>query len=312
MPLSRTWLPLSLLLLSGFSPTAQAQAPEGEVRVEGPALVVRWFPEQPARGDPLVVEVRAPKGWKVGATFLSHRLRFFPWGETRRALAPISVTTRPGTHPLAIILTRGGGKDREVVQRIVRVPVADAEFERSELRVNPRFTSPPKEARVRIRKERARIKKAWRKTLPRRLWRGEFQRPMTTEKTGTFGTERVFNDRVASRHLGLDLDGKTGDRIRATARGRVVLAGHLFYTGRCVFIDHGLGLFSVYFHLSKLEVKEGQWVDKGQVIGRVGRSGRVTGPHLHFGAKLMGVYVKPTSLFELDLADESEPIAAPK
>ena len=275
-----------------------------------PEVVVRWFPEQPTRGDPLVVEVRAEGGWKIGGTFLEHRLRFFDWNEaehSRRALTPISVRTAAGTHPLEIVLTRGAGKDRETVQRTVGVPVAEVEFEQSELRVNPRFTSPPKKALARIRKERARIKKAWRKTLPRRLWRGSFQRPMETEETGSFGTERVFNDKVASRHLGLDLDGNTGDRIRATARGRVVLAGHLFYTGRCVFIDHGLGLFSVYFHLSELKVKEGQWVQKGDVIGLVGRSGRVTGPHLHFGAKLQGVYLRPTTLFELPLEDDPVP-----
>ncbi|MDF1565393.1 MAG: M23 family metallopeptidase [Deltaproteobacteria bacterium] len=273
-----------------------------------PEVFVQWYPEQPGRGDPLVVEVRlegeGAADWKIGATFLKHRLAFFPWGEQQRALAPIAVTTEAGTHPLQVVLTRGEGEARQTLERTVGVPVAEVEFEQSTLRVSPRFTSPPKQARARIRRERALIKKAWRKQSDQRLWRGAFQRPMTTEVTGVFGTERVFNDKVESRHLGLDLDGKTGDPIQAVAGGRVVLAGHLFYTGRCVFIDHGLGLFSVYFHMSELKVAEGDRVEKGQVIGLVGRSGRVTGPHLHFGAKLQGVYVRPSTLFALPLGDD--------
>jgi murein DD-endopeptidase MepM/ murein hydrolase activator NlpD len=130
-------------------------------------------------------------------------------------------------------------------------------------------------------------------------WEGGFLHPTASAETAAFGTRRLLNGVQRSRHLGWDLDGKVGDPVHATQAGRVVVAARLFYSGGTVILDHGQGLFSLYFHLSALDVKKGQTVHRAQRVGRVGRSGRVTGPHLHFAFKLDGVYVDPERLLAL-------------
>ena len=115
-----------------------------------------------------------------------------------------------------------------------------------------------------------------------------------------FGLRRTFNGKLQSRHLGLDIDGSLGRPVRAIGAGRVVLVAQRYYSGLTVVIDHGLRLFSMYYHLSAAEVEPGQRVSKGQRIGRVGRSGRVTGPHLHLSFKVEGENIDPLSLFGFD------------
>lgn len=147
-----------------------------------------------------------------------------------------------------------------------------------------------------------------------RRWRGTFHRPTETVETSPFGTLRTYNQRdKKNRHLGLDLDGKTGDPIQAIAAGRVALVQDRYYSGGTVVLDHGQGLVSMYFHMSAFDVEEGQLVEKGQLLGKVGKSGRVTGPHLHLSVKLDGIYTDPKSLLALPLDDDprlaSPPVA---
>lgn len=269
---------------------------------------VTWEPAVPVQGDPLLIEVTP--GFPVralGGRFLGKRLEFFPWGPgTWRALTPVPVGTYEGEYTVRVVLVAKAGR-RSVHKRVIQVRPGD--FADSELSVDPKFTAPPFEVRSRIRKERKQIRKAWKKSDSRRLWRGHFEWPLVNVITSEYGKRRVFNDVVKSRHLGLDIDGGRGDPIVAAARGRVVLADHLYYTGRCVFIDHGLGMFTVYFHMSKLHVRPGQMVEAGEIIGEVGRSGRVTGPHLHFGAKISGSYVNPERLLVLDIGPDPKRIA---
>lgn len=281
--------------------------PAAAVAAEPPARIT-WQPEAPRQGDPLLLEVR-PKtpADRVTGTFLGHTLVFEPWGEgVFRALAPISVKVAPGAHRLEVVLHRG----RRVRRDRRQVTVAGAEFPESRLSVNPRFTRPPKKARARIRRDRRHIRAAWRRGRSGRLWRGAFRRPIDSEKTGEFGTQRTFNGKVRSRHLGLDLDADVGDPVHAAGRGRVVLAEDLYYSGNSVFVDHGDGLFTVYFHLSELVVAPGDAVEAGDLLGKAGRTGRVTGPHLHFGVKLDGTYVSPETLLALDFGPD--PALAPE
>jgi murein DD-endopeptidase MepM/ murein hydrolase activator NlpD len=114
-----------------------------------------------------------------------------------------------------------------------------------------------------------------------------------------FGNRRVFNDQPRAPHSGADLKAAAGTEIHAANRGRVVLAKELFYSGNAVFIDHGLGVYTVYLHLSEILVEPGSIVDQGQVVGLAGATGRVTGPHLHWGARIVDARVDPFSLLKL-------------
>lgn len=130
------------------------------------------------------------------------------------------------------------------------------------------------------------------------LFKTPFQEPMTSHKTSVYGKKRVYNNHKHGQHLGIDYRAAIGEKVPAANRGKVVLARDLFYTGWTVLIDHGLEVFTNYGHLSKTLVKEGTIVEKGQVIGLSGNTGRTSGPHLHWGVKIQGQYVDGVSLVE--------------
>lgn len=140
-----------------------------------------------------------------------------------------------------------------------------------------------------------------------RLWHGDFVLPVPTPVRSKFGAWRKIGRRWSGPHLGADMDGRVGRPVHAMADGRVVMLGHHLYAGRTIIVDHGGGLFSQYLHLSDRDVREGERVRKGQIIGRVGRSGRVTGPHLHLQVQLNGVDVDPLTLAALDLSKDERP-----
>lgn len=130
------------------------------------------------------------------------------------------------------------------------------------------------------------------------LFKSEFQEPMTSFKTSHYGKKRIYNNHKHGQHLGIDYRAAIGEKVPATNRGKVVLARDLFYTGWTVLIDHGLEVFTNYGHLSKTLAKEGDMVEKGDVIGLSGNTGRTSGPHLHWGVKIQGQYVNGMSLIE--------------
>lgn len=178
------------------------------------------------------------------------------------------------------------------------IPIVPGDFPESQLRVDPKFdTKPP----ARVRAENRAMYKACERSHAGRLWQTAFTRPAMGIDTSPYGVRRTFNGKLESRHRGLDLDGKEGDPIVAANDGIVVLVGEDYYfTGNTVFIDHGDHLFTTYFHMLKIDVKVGQQVKKGQIIGAIGKTGRVTGPHLHFGVKIVGHYISPNDLLAYD------------
>ncbi len=127
---------------------------------------------------------------------------------------------------------------------------------------------------------------------------GTFARPLAGKVTGGFGGRRVLNGKTQSRHMGVDLRAAIGEPVHAAGNGRVVLAGDFYLSGKSVFIDHGGGLFSMYFHLSRIDVQTGDMVPSGAVIGRAGATGRSAGPHLHFGMRVRGAHVDPLGVVE--------------
>jgi murein DD-endopeptidase MepM/ murein hydrolase activator NlpD len=203
----------------------------------------------------------------------------------------------------------------EVVDTILTAtPVRQGGYPNEVLAVAPRFIKPDSAATARIQSEIARSRHVSRRSLERpRIWRGPFRLPRPGRITSSFGAARVFNGEVQSRHLGTDFAGAVGAPVRSAGAGVVALVADFYLAGRAIYIDHGAGLITAYFHLSKTNVRQGQRVAAGQRIGAVGRTGRVTGPHLHWVARYGAISVDPMSLIPLDRMERTvaEPQLAP-
>ena len=173
------------------------------------------------------------------------------------------------------------------------------------------FDTLSEEVLERIRREQDEFSRAFATSAPQRLWEGAFVPPVSAEISSPFGYRRVINGTPRAPHTGTDLRVPMGTEVRAPNQGKVVLLGNFFFSGNSVILDHGGGLFTMYFHLSEFRVEEGATVGKGDVIGLSGMTGRVTGPHLHWGARLNNARIDP---FELvgKLSGKSDERAARK
>ena len=180
------------------------------------------------------------------------------------------------------------------------ITVAESTWGKETLSVPPKMVKPPKEALVRIAKERERIKAAINTVSSERYWKLPFSRPAKGKMLSRFGLYRIFNGDTASRHTGLDFRAWEGTPLYSMAAGRVVLKGSFYYAGNCIFVDHGNGFISMYAHMSKVLVKEGDMLTSGQKIGLSGATGRVNGAHLHLATFVQGQVVDPEPLFNIN------------
>ncbi len=209
-------------------------------------------------------------------------------------LVGVDLDTSPGAHSAVVTLTGPDGRVRRIERRI---DVTERQFPTTRLTVAPKFVALSAENEARAARERVEIDAVYARITPAALWTEPFVVPIPGATGGrNFGHRRVFNDQPRAPHAGADLAAATGTEIRAANRGRIVLAQELFFSGNAVFIDHGLGIVSVYLHLSEIRVAPGTLVERGQVIGLAGATGRVTGPHLHWGVRAQGARVDPFSL----------------
>lgn len=216
-------------------------------------------------------------------------------GITWSALAPVPVEGGDSL-PILLVLVHSGKHDTVLTSLAVSQPTYPSE----RLTVAPRMAEPDSAGRVRIAHDVKRAREVSRAAHgTEKLWHDGFRLPRPSRITSDFGSGREYNGKVTSRHLGTDFDGRVGAPIVATNRGRVALVARFYLAGNVIYLDHGAGLISGYFHLSRALVKTGQIVEKGQVIGRVGRTGRVTGPHLHWIMRYGGVTVDPMSVLGL-------------
>jgi murein DD-endopeptidase MepM/ murein hydrolase activator NlpD len=181
-------------------------------------------------------------------------------------------------------------------ERLVRIE--SKQFPEERLVVNQKYVTPPPEVEARLARERARLAEIYARRSPLPPAPEPFVRPVPGRPTSTFGTRRFFNGEPRNPHPGLDLDADTGIEVLAAGAGEVVVARELYYSGNLVILDHGGGLFTLYAHLSKMLVVEGQRIEPAQVVGLVGATGRVTGPHLHWGAKIGSLPFDPTALLD--------------
>jgi hypothetical protein len=180
------------------------------------------------------------------------------------------------------------------------LPVRRSGYPSEVLKVAPGFVKPDSAAAARIQSEILKSREVSRRSQSRtRLWAGPFRLPRSSRITSPFGTARVFNGEVQSRHLGTDFAGAVGEPVVAAGRGIVALVANFYLAGGTIYLDHGGGLVTAYFHLSRAYVRQGQMVRAGQRIGAVGRSGRVTGPHLHWVARYGTISVDPMSLLQI-------------
>lgn len=189
----------------------------------------------------------------------------------------------------------GQGADQGAAAPVKRARIALYDKKRpvQKLSVDKKYVNPPVAQQARIKADREKVRQALAQRLPQRLWTLPFTRPVPGGVSSLFGMKRVFNGQPRSVHRGLDLRGAQGTPILACADGQVALADNLYFSGNAVYINHGEGVFSAYLHMSESEVSLGQRVRKGQVIGLVGATGRVTGPHLHLSLIVQGVSVDP-------------------
>lgn len=230
-----------------------------------------------------------------------HPVMFFPGRDhqTWFALAGIDVEVTPGTYPLVIDATLTDGTHRTLHQD---VNVGEATYEKVPLSVPDKFVEPDAAALKQIAADKIVRDKAVANSAWKPEWTGNFLPPLhLAPQSDSFGNQRIFNGKLASVHRGLDYHARLHTPVAAINSGRVVLARPLYYEGGCVIIDHGLGLMSIYMHLSKIQVAVGRRVRRGQVIALSGASGRATGPHLHLGLRWEGSYLDPAKLFQITM-----------
>ncbi|HEX6049107.1 MAG TPA: M23 family metallopeptidase [Gemmatimonadaceae bacterium] len=265
----------------------------------GDSARVSWDPATPREGALFLVRVSGvPPGAQLAGRAAGERLHFTAdsVGTVAEALAaaPIDAADSLGVE----IWCSGAGRTDTLVASVMP---ARGEYPVERLRVAPSFGRRPDSAlaaRTRREAERAAAVAAGSHDTPR-FWTEPFVRPRTSRVTSGFGRGREFNGTITSRHMGTDFAGAVGAPVRAANRGVVRIVDAFYYGGNVVYVDHGGGLTSAYLHLSRQRVAVGDTVDRGQVIGAVGATGRVTGPHLHLIVRYGNVTVDPLSLFAI-------------
>ncbi|HEX2056294.1 MAG TPA: M23 family metallopeptidase, partial [Nitrospiraceae bacterium] len=224
-------------------------------------------------------------------------------------LLGIDLQDQPGTHELKVEIQAG----ESVKQRSINVLVVKERFAVEHLRLPKDKVDLDDKAAARWKAEQEQIRKALAEESAMRLWRAGFVEPVRGKRTGIFGSMRVMNGQPRSPHSGEDIGAPAGTPVIASNDGIVRLTVDHLFSGRGIYVDHGLGLYSMYFHLSEVLVRDGDLVKAGQVIGKVGATGRATGPHLHWGAKVNGARVNPYALLALPFPRNSampEPVLA--
>ncbi len=248
------------------------------------------FPSEVNPGDVFIIRISGA-GVSPDALMDGNRFYFSECGEDCFiTVGAVKLDARHGRHAI----TLKSGKDKKTLWLTVKrvsFPVV-------------RFTLPPDKVFLspqdlkRVEEEEKRLSVIW-KTITPRLWDGAFVLPLENEILTSFGTKRIINKKKVSIHKGIDMRGKEGTEVRASNTGKIVFMEELFFGGNTIAIDHGMGIYTIYMHLSGFNVKPGDTVLKGDVIGFVGSTGRATGPHLHYGLKVSGITANPVSILGL-------------
>jgi len=291
------WRPLFLILL--VLPSWGAAEDRSQLEIShrarslqpGEAVLIRAQSAEPLSS----MQVKA-----FGKTFL-----FYPTEEGRvwQGLVGIDLETAPYDYSLSLTGATVAGSP---VEATYPLPVLDKEFPTRRLTVQEKFVNPPQEELERIRRESKRTREIFAALNPEKIWHSSFQSPVPGAPTSGFGKRSILNGQPRSPHTGTDFDADEGTPVKSPNTGKVILVSPLYYSGNTVILDHGQGLYSYFAHLSRFAVAEGDLVSPGEVIGQVGATGRVTGPHLHWTVRLNGSRIDPLSLIAV-LSDENAP-----
>jgi len=217
-------------------------------------------------------------------------------GRVFRGLVGVDFEAKTGKHVFAAAATDSCGASHHAT---LELRVRPGQFPSQRLKLEPKYVEPPESEKERIANDRERVARAWESAEEGRRWRAAFALPVPGTTAGAFGARRVLNGETKSRHSGVDMAAPEGTPVLAAAPARVALAEDLYFSGGTVILDHGGGLFTTYFHLSRIDVKPGDVVAAREPIAAVGATGRATGPHLHWGARLHGKRVNPLGLMRL-------------
>jgi murein DD-endopeptidase MepM/ murein hydrolase activator NlpD len=237
---------------------------------------------------------------EVRGTFMGRTVSFFL--DPRSGEAPghigllgLDMQDEPGTHELAVDI-KTGDQTRHVSMNVL---VVKEKFRVEHLKLPKEKVDLDEKALARWKAEQEEVKTALADDSLSKLWQGGFLEPVGGKRTGIFGSVRIMNGQARNPHNGEDIGAPMGTDVLSTNDGVVRLTVDHIFSGKGVYVDHGLGFYSMYFHLSEVSVKEGDLVKAGQVVGKVGATGRATGPHLHWGVKLNGARVNPYALLDL-------------
>jgi murein DD-endopeptidase MepM/ murein hydrolase activator NlpD len=282
---------LALLLIPLPAPLVAADRPS-----------VTWHPAKPRPGDVAWVLVQGvPDGVAIEGSLGVRSLLFFPYAGGQAAVVGIDLETKSGPQAWQLAILESGREPRRLSGTLT---LARRDFAVQHLKLPSNMVDLDPETEKRAVAEGERLRTLYRTITPERLWRGRWTRPVAGHEPGTgFGSRRVINGQPRAPHTGIDFAAPKGTPVVAVNSGRVALLGDYFFPGRLVALDHGLGLYTLYFHLDTVAVTDGERVERGQTIGTVGSTGRATGPHLHFGAQAGAARVDPAALLGLDVND---------
>ncbi len=246
----------------------------------------------------LKADINEPKLQKIYAAYEGIRYPFyhdkFRAGRSFYALIPTSYYTKPKESKLVIVYVEDGQK----YYSSYKITICEGNYKTEKLTVAPSRAKISRKNQQRIARERKEAMKIYNTKTKKLYIQAPLSYPLDSKITSAFGNKRLFNGVLKSYHSGTDFRAKKGTPIKAVARGRVVLTKKRFFAGNSVIIDHGQGIYTCYYHLSRFKVKKGDFVKKGSIIGLAGATGRVTGPHLHFSVRVNGVQVDPLQFID--------------
>jgi murein DD-endopeptidase MepM/ murein hydrolase activator NlpD len=290
---------ISILPIISFGEAAPAsRIPQSKL---AKAWSVAWQPPRLVNGSPVVFRISAPGSLvSLEGIWLEHKVFFDLDANSKQwyGIGGVSLETKRGDYLLKLSGVTEQGKPLSFDRKI---PVRTAKYRSVAAHVASQFTEPSPEQLQQINQDKEVKQKVFGRLGLEQEWSGTFEAPVKAPISDVFGTRRTFNGKVQSLHQGLDYAVPTGTPIAALNHGTVLLARPLFFEGNCVVLDHGQGLLTLYLHLSKIRVKEGDVVERGQQIALSGGTGRATGPHLHLAVRWQGVYVDPATLLTLKL-----------
>jgi len=250
------------------------------------------FPEQPSPGEFFLIKAKGlgPAG-RVTVDFEGKTYDLWKNGDSDEwdGLASVDRDSKLGVKKLKLMTG-------ETQTLVLNLPLKERVFPEQHISVSEKMVTLSPEDQKRANREAVQIRKSLKTFTPAKLWADKFSMPVKGRISGEFGVRRIYNGKPKSYHSGLDIAVPAGVPVHAAAAGTVSLVGDFFYTGNTVFVDHGFGLFTAYFHMSAISVAQGEKIKSGEQIGLVGATGRSTGPHLHWGTYLLGQKADPLSL----------------